>query len=282
MTFNEPAVYAFLGHADGIHAPGLRHWPTAIKVADNELRAHAAATEIIRSAVPKARVGVAIDVNQAVGATDSDDDQRAARLWHATRDWWFLDPLHGRGYPADGMEAHSDAGHLEGVELSAPPPGELDYIGLNYYRRETVHARSDRAFDWYDEVPADAEVTAMGWHVAPDGLRDILMELTRRYSPKEIVISENGAAYDDAVASDGSVADSERQSYIARHLAAVADARDAGAPVTGYYVWSFMDNYEWSFGYTKRFGVIRVDFDSLARTVKQSGRWYQELMNLAG
>jgi beta-glucosidase len=282
MTFNEPAVYAFLGHADGIHAPGLRHWPTAIKVADNELRAHAAATEIIRSAVPKARVGVAIDVNQAVGATDSDDDQRAARLWHATRDWWFLDPLHGRGYPADGMEAHSDAGHLEGVELSAPPPGELDYIGLNYYRRETVHARSDRAFDWYDEVPADAEVTAMGWHVAPDGLRDILMELTRRYSPKEIVISENGAAYDDAVASDGSVADSERQSYIARHLAAVADARDAGAPVTGYYVWSLMDNYEWSFGYTKRFGVIRVDFDSLARTVKQSGRWYQELMNLAG
>ena len=175
------------------------------------------------------------------------------------------------------MEAHRDAGHLEGVELSAPPPGELDYIGLNYYRRETVHARSDKAFDWYDEVPADAEVTAMGWHVAPEGLRDIRLELTRRYSPKEIVISENGAAYDDAVGAGGSVADGDRQSYIARHLAAVADARDAGAPVSGYYVWSFMDNYEWSFGYTKRFGVVRVDFESLARTVKQSGRWYQEI-----
>src|SRR5688572_28924524 len=174
MTFNEPAVFAFLGHADGIHAPGLRHWPTAIKVADNELRAHAAAAEVIRSAVQGARIGVAVDVNQAVPATDLDDDRRAAQLWHATRDWWFLDPLHGRGYPSDGMEAHREAGHLEGVELSTPVAAELDYIGLNYYRRETVHARSSRAFDWYDQVPRDAEVTAMGWHVAPDGLRDIL------------------------------------------------------------------------------------------------------------
>jgi beta-glucosidase len=278
MTFNEPAVFAFLGHADGIHAPGLRDWPTAMKVADNELRAHAAAVEVIRAAVPGARIGMAIDVNQAVPATDSADDQRAAQLWHATRDWWFLGPLYGRGYPQDGVEAHREAGHLEGVELSPPVAGNLDYIGLNYYRRETVHARSDRAFDWYDEVPRDAEVTAMGWHVAPDGLRDILLELNRRYSPKEIVISENGAAYDDAVSADRVVHDDDRQSYIARHLEAVADARDGGAPVTGYYVWSFMDNYEWSFGYTKRFGVVRVDFESLARTPKQSARWYQELV----
>jgi beta-glucosidase len=279
MTFNEPAVYAFLAHADGIHAPGLRHWPTAIKVADNELRAHAAAAEVIRSAVAGARIGVAIDVNQAVGATDSDDDQRAAALWHATRDWWFLDPLYGRGYPVDGKGAHRAAGHLEGIELSDPPSGELDYIGLNYYRRETVRARSERAFDWYDEVPRDAEVTAMGWHVAPDGLRDILVEVNRRYSPKDIVISENGAAYDDAVAADGVVHDDNRQVYIARHLGAVADARDAGVPVSGYYVWSFMDNYEWSFGYTKRFGVVRVDFDSLARTPKHSAEWYRDLIS---
>ena len=99
MTFNEPAVFAFLAHADGIHAPGIRHWPTAMRVADNQLRAHAAATPIIRSAVPNARIGVAIDVNQAVPATDSDRDRRAAEGWHATRDWWFLDPLFGRGYP---------------------------------------------------------------------------------------------------------------------------------------------------------------------------------------
>ena len=278
MTFNEPAVYAFLGHADGIHAPGLRHWPTAIKVGHNELLAHVAAVDVIRDAVPGARIGMAIDVNQAVPATDSERDRRAADLWHATRDWWFLDPLYGRGYPADGREAHRAAEHLEGVELSDPPPGQLDYIGLNYYRRETVRTRSDEAFDWGAEPPPDAELTAMGWHVAPDGLRDMLLELNRRYSPKQIVISENGAAYEDTVASDGTVHDDDRLTYISRHLSAVADARDAGVPVGGYYVWSFMDNFEWSFGYTKRFGVVRVDFDTLARTAKQSGRWYRDLI----
>ena len=278
MTFNEPAVFAFLAHADGIHAPGLRHWPTAIRVADNQLRAHAAAAQVIRSAVPGARIGVATDVNQAVPATASDRDRRAAEGWHSTRDWWFLDPLFGRGYPKDGLELHRAAGHLEGVELSDPPSGDVDYIGLNYYRRETVSAHSDEAFDWTAEPPAGAEVTDMNWHVAPDGLRDILLELQRRYSPKEIVISENGAAYRDAVAADGSVPDADRQSYLARHLSAVADARDAGVPVTGFYVWSMMDNYEWSYGYSKRFGVIRVDFPTQQRTIKNSGRWYQKLI----
>ncbi|MEX2548373.1 MAG: GH1 family beta-glucosidase, partial [Chloroflexota bacterium] len=240
MTFNEPAVYAFLAHADGIHAPGLRHWPTAMRVADNQLGAHAAAAQVIRSAVPSARIGVAIDVNQAVPATDSDADRMAAEAWHATRDWWFLDPLFGRGYPKLGLEAHQGAGHLEGVELSDPPAGDLDYIGLNYYRRETVSANSDRPFDWTAEPPPGVEVTGMNWHVAPDGLRDMLLELQRRYSPKEIVVSENGAAYDDVVAADGSVPDADRESYLARHVAAMADARDAGVPVTGYYAWSMM------------------------------------------
>jgi beta-glucosidase len=278
MTFNEPAVYAFLAHADGIHAPGLRHWPTAMRVADNQLRAHAAAAQVIRSGVAGARIGVAIDVNQAVPATDSERDRVAAQLWHATRDWWFLDPLFGRGYPKDGVEAHRAAGHLEGVELADPVGGDLDYVGLNYYRRETVSANSDVPFDWQSEPPAGAETTELGWHVAPDGMRDILFEIQRRYSPSEIVVTENGAAYDDVAESDGSVRDAQRQSYLARHLAMLADARDAGVPVTGYYVWSLLDNFEWSFGYTKRFGLVRVDFETQRRTVKQSGHWYQSLI----
>jgi beta-glucosidase len=278
MTFNEPAVYAFLAHADGIHAPGLRHWPTAIKVADNQLRAHAAVVPLIRSAVEDARIGMAIDVNQAVPATDSDSDRKAASDWHATRDWWFLDPLFGRGYPADGVEAHRAAGHLESVELGDPPQGGLDYIGLNYYRRETVSARSEVPFDWTAQPPPGAEVTSMNWHVAPDGMRDILLELQRRYAPNDIVITENGAAYDDRLEADGSVRDTDRQSYLARHVAAVGDARDAGVPVSGYFVWSFLDNFEWSYGYSKRFGLTHVDFPTQRRTIKQSGRWYQELI----
>ncbi len=203
MTFNEPAVFAFLGHADGIHAPGLRDWPTAIRVADHELRAHAAAAQAIRARVDGAKIGVAFDVNQVAPATASERDRVAAERWSSARDAWFLDPLFGRGYPTLGLEAHRAAGHLDGVDLAEPPAGDLDYLGLNYYRRDSVSARSDRAFDWEIGAVADSEQTQMGWHIAPDGLRDTLLELHRTYAPPEIVVTENGAAYPDTVDPDG-------------------------------------------------------------------------------
>jgi beta-glucosidase len=278
MTFNEPGVFAFLAHADGIHAPGMRHWPTAMRVADNQLRAHATAVAAIRAAVPGARIGIAIDVNQAVPASDSDRDRLAAAQWSSARDGWFLDPLFGRGYPKLGLAAHQAAGHLEGVDLAAPPAGDLDYLGLNYYRRETVRANSDQPFDWDVAPPPGVELTEMGWHVAPDGLRDVLLQLHREYAPPEIVISENGAAYDDMVGADGRVRDTARTSYLARHIAAAAEALEAGVPLRGYYVWSLLDNFEWSYGYTKRFGAVHVDFATQKRTVKNSGHWYENLI----
>ncbi len=281
MTFNEPAVYAFLGHADGIHAPGLRDWPTALRVADNELQAHAAAAAAIRAAVPHARIGVAFDVNQVVPATTSNRDKLAAAHWSAARDAWYLDPLFGRGYPALGLEVHRAAGHLDGVELRDPPAGDLDYLGLNYYRRDPVSARSDRPFDWTIDARAGTEQTLMGWEVAPDGLRDVLLGLHREYAPREIVITENGAAYPDVVSADGEVHDDDRVAYLARHIAAAGEALAGGVPLTGYHVWSLLDNYEWSLGYTRRFGVIRVDFETQQRTLKDSARWYGELIAAA-
>jgi beta-glucosidase len=278
MTFNEPAVFAFLGHADGIHAPGLRDWPTALRVADNELRAHAAAANALRSMVTDARIGIAFDVNQVVPATDSDQDRRAAEQWSAARDAWFLDPLFGRGYPTLGLEAHRAAGHLAGIDLTDPPPGDLDYLGLNYYRRDPVRAMSDRPFDWTIEGRPGSEQTQMGWEVAPDGLRDTLLALHRQYAPREIVITENGAAYPDAVEADGRVRDEPRVRYLARHVAAAADAIEAGVPLTGYHVWSLLDNYEWSLGYTRRFGLIHVDFATQRRTPKQSAEWYAKVI----
>ncbi|MFL5670798.1 MAG: GH1 family beta-glucosidase [Chloroflexota bacterium] len=277
MTFNEPAVFAFLGHADGIHAPGITDWPTAIRVADNEIRAHAAASQAIRAHVRDARIGVAMDVNQVAPATDSERDRVAAAAWSAARDAWFLDPLFGRGYPALGLEVHRDAGHLDGIELAVPPAGDLDYLGLNYYRRDSVSTRSDLLFDWEIGAVAGSEQTQMDWHVAPDGLRDTLMDLHRTYAPREIVITENGAAYPDAVEGDGEVHDVRRRDYLARHIAAAADALDAGVPLTGYYAWSVLDNYEWSLGYSRRFGLVHVDFDTQRRTPKDSARWYQRL-----
>jgi beta-glucosidase len=278
MTFNEPAVFAFLGHAEGIHAPGLRDWPTALRVADNQLRAHAAAVTAIRAQVRDARIGIAIDVNQVVPATDTDRDRRAAAAWSSARDGWFLDPLFGRGYPQLGLEAHRAAGHLEGVELTDPPPGDLDYLGLNYYRRDRVSALSDGAFDWTIGAGSDTEQTQMDWEIAPDGLRDVLQALHVEYAPREIAITENGAAYPDIPDPDGRVRDDRRVAYLARHVAAAAGALAAGVPLTGYYAWSLLDNYEWSLGYSRRFGLVHVDFANQRRTLKDSADWYARLI----
>jgi beta-glucosidase len=277
MTFNEPAVFAFLGHADGIHAPGLRDWPTAIRVADSELRAHAAAVKTIRAQVADAKIGIAIDVNQVVPATGSDRDRVAAGQWSSARDAWFLDPLFGRGYPTLGLDAHRAAGHLDGVDLADPPAGDLDYLGLNYYRRDSVAARSDLPFDWDVGAVAGSVQTQMGWHVAADGLRDTLLDLNRTYAPPAIVITENGAAYPDMVDRDGRVRDADRLDYLARHVAAAAEALEAGVPLTGYHVWSLLDNFEWSLGYSRRFGLVHVDFGTQRRTPKDSARWYRQL-----
>ncbi len=278
MTLNEPAVYAYLGHADGIHAPGLQDWPTALRVIDYQLRAHAAAAGVLRSAVRKARIGIAFDVNQVAPATDTDRDRRAAEQWSAARDAWFLDPLFGRGYPVAGRAAHGAAGHLQGVELGDPPAGDVDYLGLNYYRRDRVKALSDRPFDWEIGPGDGTDQTQMGWEIAPDGLRDTLIDLHREYAPKEIAITENGAAYPDEVDADGRIRDNRRIEYLARHIGAAADALDAGVPLTGYHAWSFMDNYEWSLGYTRRFGLIHVDYETQQRRRKDSADWYARVI----
>jgi beta-glucosidase len=141
-----------------------------------------------------------------------------------------------------------------------------------------VSARSDRPFDWDIGALPDTEQTQMDWHVAPDGLRDTLIELHRTYAPREIVVTENGAAYPDAVDQDGRIRDEPRLEYLARHVAAASDALRAGVPLTGYYVWSLLDNYEWSLGYTRRFGLVHVDFASQRRTLKDSARWYRRLI----
>jgi beta-glucosidase len=218
-------------------------------------------------------------VNQVAPATDTDRDRRAAAQWSSARDAWYLDPLFGRGYPQLGLEAHRAAGHTQGVELTDPPPGDLDYLGLNYYRLDSVSARSDEPFDWEIGARPGSEQTQMGWEVAPDGLRDVLLALHREYAPREIVITENGAAYPDTVDPDGRVHDDRRIAYLARHITAVGEALAAGVPVSGYHVWSLLDNFEWSLGYTRRFGLVHVDFANQRRTLKDSAEWYGRLIS---
>ena len=253
MTFNEPAVFAFLGHADGIHAPGLRDWPTAIRVADNELRAHAGATQAIRGLVEGSKVGMAIDVTQVVPATarSAIDSPPASGAPLATRG----SSIRFSVGATRRWGARRTARRVISTGSTSPSrrPAIWLHLGLNYYRRDSVSARSDLDFDWEIGAVAGSEQTQMDWHVAPDGLRDTLIELNRTYAPREVVVTENGAAYPDTLDGDGRVRDTARLDYLARHIAAASEALDAGVPLTGYHVWSFMDNYEWSLGYTRRF-----------------------------
>jgi beta-glucosidase len=279
MTLNEPQVFAFTGHATGKHAPGLTDWRTAVLASHHALLAHAAAAKAIRAGARRPKLGIALDINHAVPASDSEADQLATRLWRSTRHAWFLDPLFGRGYPALARAAHEAAGHLDGIELTDPPPGELDFVGLNYYCRETVAAGPNGAFRARVEPPPGAELTEMGWHVAPDGLTAVLHDLHAGYAPAEIVVSENGAAFvDPSPLGNEPVPDPARRAYLANHVAALADAVDAGVPVTGYHVWSLLDNFEWSFGYGRRFGIVYVDFATQRRVPKTSYLWYRELV----
>jgi beta-glucosidase len=271
ITINEPGVVAFLGHATGVHAPGLRDWSLALRVAHHLLLAHAEAAASVRARSPRARVGIALDLSPCHPGSDSDEDAAAARRWDGYRNRWFLDPLLGRGYPAELVDWYGDllpgdlAREMEGVD------GELDFLGVNYYTRQVIRA-AEGGILAAEAVPPSGEQTAMGWEVYPSGLRELLVRLHADYGDVSLVLTENGAAYGDELE------DEERIHYFARHLAAAAEAVEAGVPLTGYFAWSLLDNFEWAEGYAKRFGLVRVDYETQRRTVKASGRWYRDLI----
>jgi beta-glucosidase len=281
LTLNEPQVFSVLGHAFGGHAPGMRDWRAALLVAHHANLAHGAAAEVLRGQVAGARIGLALNLVRYEPASEGPEDVAAADRVDGTSNRWFLDPVFGRGYPADVAALFGDL--LEGVDLDAVRSLRApDLLGINYYTRELVRAADDgsdpaRATIVRPPVPR----TTMGWERYPEGLSLTLERVHREYAPASIVISENGAAYPDVPARDGSVSDPERTAYLVSHIAAVADARDAGVPVDGYFVWSLLDNYEWAEGYGQRFGIVRVDFETQRRTIKQSGRWYRELIAAA-
>jgi beta-glucosidase len=281
ITLNEPRTHAFIGHAVGRHAPGLHGWDRALRVAHHEHLAHFAAVRAIRAAAPDARVGVCHDVADVVPGSDSEADAAAARRQDGAMHRWFLDPTFGRGYPADMIGWYAEHDLLDGIDIGAVSPAEpIDFLAVNYYRRERV-VEAPVTTDWgvggrvLDRV---GERTGNGWEVWPDGLRTVLARIHADYGPLPLAVTENGATFVDSVQPDGSVADDERLDYLRRHLAALADARDAGVPVQAYFVWSLLDNFEWGEGFGHRFGIVHVDFETQRRTIKASGAWYRALL----
>jgi beta-glucosidase len=263
VTINEPGVVAWVGHLEGRHAPGARDFGTAVAAAHGLLLAHREGAAAIRAANADTCVGIALDLRPVHPASETPDDHEAARLLDAHQNRWFLDPLFGRGYPAELVERLGDL---------APSPldgyhGRLDFLGANYYTRHRARPAAGPVGAGM-VAPAGVPTTDMGWEIYPDGLRELLVRLHDDYGPLPLLVTENGAAFGD---------DQWRLDYLAGHLAAAAAAIEAGVPLEGYFVWSLLDNFEWAAGYAKRFGIVEVDYATQRRTVRPSGRWYAEL-----
>lgn len=275
-TLNEPWCSAFLGHGNGHHAPGLSNPRYATQAMHHLLLGHGLAIDALRASDPQARRGIVANIGRGTTDGTRPEDHDAAHLYETQHNHWVLDPLFRGTYPADlfrlwpGTEPLVLDGDMD--VISRP----LDYLGINYYFRSNV--RSDGAHGFVDVPLPDVERTQMGWEVHPDGLRDLLIGFHARYPDlPPIVITENGMASDDRVV-DGRVDDAQRIRYLQRHFAAIDQAMRAGVDVRGYFVWSLMDNFEWAFGYERRFGLVHVDYDTQVRTLKNSALSYQSFL----
>ncbi len=254
ITLNEPWVSAFVGYRDGRHAPGHADLGEALAASHHLLLSHAQAVPVIRANRPDAEVGITLNLTPQEPASASMADRQEATWVDGYINRWFLDPLAGRGYPQDVVTSLGQAMpfvQTGDLDLIAVP---VDFLGVNYYTRGIV--RSSRVSETDNPPPQvvqSDEITDMGWEVYPRGLYNLLGRLHFEYNFPAIYITENGAAYADEVGRDGQVDDPARLEYIKRHLEAVFRAIQIGVPVRGYFAWSLLDNFEWGFGYSKRF-----------------------------
>ncbi|CAL9350478.1 Beta-glucosidase A [Streptomyces sp. enrichment culture] len=292
ITLNEPFCSAFVGYAIGRHAPGAREGRGALAAAHHLLVGHGLAVRALRAA-GATEVGITLNPDRLLPASESEADAGAVRRAETLHNEVWFDPLFAGRYPlheaetwgelADGAEEYRREDDL--ITIGAP----LDFTGINYYRPITVTDAPHQDPDPATRTAADIRVaetwrddvrhTTMGWPVVPHTFTDLLVDLQRRYPGlPPLIITENGSAEADVVSPDGQVHDADRVSYLAGHLAAVADAVSAGVDVRGYYVWSLLDNFEWAYGYDQRFGIVRVDYATLERLPKDSYRWYQGLI----
>jgi beta-glucosidase len=279
ITHNEPWCTAIHGHHEGVHAPGIRNFKTALQVSHNVLLSHGLAIPVIRRNVPDAKVGAALSLHPLKPASSSPQDAAATLRHDGLRNRWFLDPLHGKGYPQDVWDLLGDnAPDVQAGDLAVIATA-TDFLGVNYYFPEIVaDAPNVGVLSTRIVETKDVERTGFGWEVSPEGMVDLLSRVARDYAPQAIYITENGSTYDDVVAADGAVHDVERRSYLVRHLQALKRIVDMGVPVKGYFAWSLLDNFEWAEGYLRRFGLTHVDFGSQERRLKDSGMWYRDFL----
>ncbi|WP_418959425.1 GH1 family beta-glucosidase [Streptomyces tritici] len=291
-TLNEPWCAAFLGYGSGVHAPGRTSALDSLRAAHHLNLAHGLAVQALRAALPApAEVSLTLNLHAVRAHSDTPEDRDAARRIDAVGNRIFLDPVfHGRlpeDLVRDTAEITDWAFVQDGDLRTAAAP--LDSLGINYYAPAEVAAGSSESpSPWAGAerhvrfVPLPGPRTAMDWPVDADGLHDLLIRLRDELPGLPLMVTENGAAYDDYADPSGAVKDPERVAYLRAHLAAVHRAIEDGADVRGYFLWSLLDNFEWAYGYGKRFGIVHVDFATQRRTPKSSARWYADVIARGG
>ena len=282
ITLNEPWCSAYLGYGIGVHAPGLSDRQAAIDAAHHLLLGHGLAVPRMRAHLPSsAQVGIALVLNQIYSADERAETARDVELANEFSNSWFLDPIYRSAYPERFFEHMAlnppiQQGDLDSI--SAP----LDFLGVNSYSRILVRgARTQPLADHIEGVSPvpNACYTDMGWEIYPNGLRDLFVNVERNYPVGKLYVTEHGAAFPDVWDGGDTVSDPRRVDYLRAYITACAEAIEQGVPLCGYFVWSLMDNFEWSEGFAKRFGVVYIDYPTQRRMIKESGHWYAALLN---
>lgn len=285
ITHNEPWCVSILGHEIGAHAPGWNDRPAAVRAAHHVLLSHGWAVPVLRANSPQAEVGITLNFEVAEPASRSAADLLAATQYDGWFNRWFADPLFGRGYPSDMLWTYAES-FPDGFHFVQPGDMEriavpTDFLGVNYYSRKVL--RDETAANNLPQTRfADQPRTDIGWEVYPEGLYTLLNRLHFDYAPPKMYVTENGASYNVGPGEDGRIHDEQRRLYLRDHLAAAHRAIDNGVPLAGYFVWSLMDNFEWAEGYTQRFGIVWVDYETQQRTFKESALWYQQAIAANG
>jgi beta-glucosidase len=275
ITHNEPWVVAFLGHAEGTKAPGIRDWPTALRAAHHLLLSHGWAMQALR--------GKPAGITLNLAPVRSDDPGAALRM-DGYLNRWFLDPVFRGRYPEDMVDHYERRyGPLDVVRDGDMRviSERIDFLGVNYYNPQRVRPDPSRQPLEVSYVVPPPPTTAMGWEVDPDGLHELLVRVRRDYGNVPIYITENGAAFEDGPVVNGTLEDPRRVDYLHSHLGALARAIDDGVDVRRYFAWSMLDNFEWEHGYGKRFGLVYVDYATQRRVPKRSGLWYRDFIRSA-
>ncbi|MFC5265597.1 GH1 family beta-glucosidase [Kribbella qitaiheensis] len=279
VTLNEPLCSAWIGHWEGRMAPGIKDPAIAVRASYNLMLAHGLGVAALRESAPEPpSVGLVVNLSPCEPASAGAADIRASQIADGHINRWWLDPLFGRGFPADMTEAY-------GVELPEQPgdaeiiAAPTDFVGLNYYFRQLIKADESVPVLGFSQVEGpNPEHTMLDWEVHPAGLEELILRLTKEYGAEKIYITENGSAWVDSPDASFNVDDTDRTAYLEGHLAACVRAVEQGAPLAGYFAWSLMDNFEWAYGYAPRFGLAHVDYPTGKRVMKTSGKTYTNLI----